>query len=102
MIRHIVLTQFRPDVSEPTIADIYAGLAAIAVRLEGAGGFVGGRNDSPETLDRGYTHGFAIDFEDGAALARYAEDSAHKALGARLVASAVGGVAGLLVVDLDV
>ncbi len=102
MIRHIVLTQFREDVSDAVIAEIYAGLAAVAARLDGAQGFAGGRSDSPEQLQRGYTHGFSIDFDDAAALARYAQDAAHKALGVQLVASAEEGVGGLLVMDLKI
>ena len=66
MIRHIVLTRFRPDVAEKTITDIYAGLAQVAENLPGAGRFVGGRSTSPEQIERGYMHGFTIDFDSWA------------------------------------
>ncbi|MEM9042536.1 MAG: Dabb family protein [Actinomycetota bacterium] len=102
MIRHIVLTRFAPEVTEATIAEIYAGLAAVADRLPGASGFVGGRSDSPEQIERGYRHAFSIDFESWDALTDYADDPEHRALGAQLVANAIDGRDGLLVVDLDV
>lgn len=102
MIRHIVLTRFAPEVTEATIAEIYAGLAAVADRLPGASGFVGGRSDSPEQIERGYRHAFSIDFESWHALRDYADDPEHRALGAQLVANAIDGRDGLLVVDLDV
>jgi hypothetical protein len=47
-------------------------------------------------------HGFVIDFDDWTALQTYANNEDHKALGAQLVANAVGGIDGILVLDLPV
>ena len=47
-------------------------------------------------------HGFTADFTDWAALAAYQDHPAHRKLGARLVANAVGGLDGILVFDLPV
>ena len=94
MIRHIVLTKFRSDVTEETVANIYSGLADVAEMLPGASGFTGGRSQSPEQIERGYMHGFVIDFDDWDALATYTENAEHKALGAQLVE--LGPVAGNL------
>jgi len=102
MIRHIVLTKFRSDVTEETVAQIYSGLAKVAEGLPGAGGFTGGRSESPEQIERGYMHGFVIDFDDWAALDAYQNNETHKALGAQLVENAVGGIDGILVLDLEV
>jgi hypothetical protein len=54
---------------------------------------------SPESLQRGHTHAFTIDFADEAARDAYLVDAGHKALGARLVAAAEGGRDGITVVD---
>lgn len=102
MIRHIVLTKFKADVSEDTIKDIYDGLSALAAKLPGAANFTGGRSESPEQIERGYMHGFVIDFDSWDALQTYADNEEHKALGGQLVANAVGGIDGILVLDLDV
>lgn len=102
MIRHIVLTQFKPSVSEETIADIYVGLKTLTAELSGARDFTGGRSESPEKIERGYTHAFMIDFESWADLKIYADHPTHKALGAQLVQSAVGGTEGLLVLDIEI
>ena len=102
MIRHIVLTKFKPETSEKTIKDIYDGLAAVAEKLPGAANFTGGRSESPEQIERGYMHGFVIDFDSWEALQTYADNQEHKALGGQLVANAVGGLDGILVLDLDV
>lgn len=102
MIRHIVLTKFKPETSEDTIEGIYDGLSALAETLPGAGRFTGGRSESPEQIERGYMHGFVIDFDSWDALQNYADNEEHQALGGQLVANAVGGIDGILVIDLDV
>lgn len=102
MIRHIVLTKFKPETSEQTIAGIYDGLSALTETLPGAGGFTGGRSQSPEQIERGYMHGFVIDFDSWDALKNYAGHKEHQAYGAQLVANAVGGIDGILVLDLNV
>lgn len=101
MIRHIVLTRFGPETPEATIADIHAGLSALTDRLPGARDFVGGPSKSPEGLERGYTHAFTIDFRSWDDLEVYARHPDHLALGARIVATATGGLDGVLVLDLD-
>ena len=102
MIRHIVLTKFKSDTPEETIAEIYAGLAARVDALPGAQNFTGGRSESPEQIERGYMHGFVVDFDDWDALKAYADDPAHQTLGGQLVAHAIGGIDGILVVDFKV
>lgn len=102
MIRHIVLTKFKPQTSEDIIAQIYAGLAAVTEKLRGAQGFTGGRSNSPEQIERGYMHGFVVDFDNWDALQRYADNPEHQALGGQLVEHAVGGIDGVLVLDLEV
>lgn len=102
MIRHIVLTKALPDIAESVISDIYNELAGLVETLDGAQNFTGGRSESPERIERGYTHGFVIDFHSWDDLKHYADHPQHKALGARLVQAASGGLDGLLVVDLEV
>ena len=102
MIRHIVLTKFKPDISEQVISDIYDGLSALCEELPGAQHFTGGRSESPEQIERGYMHGFTIDFDDWDALKAYADNPVHQSLGRQLVENAVGGIDGLLVLDLNV
>ena len=102
MIRHIVLTRFKPEITEEKIAGIYDSLADLTDKLPGALDFRGGRSQSPEQIERGYMHGFTIDFSDWDALRTYAENETHQSLGGQLVANAVGGLDGILVLDLEV
>ena len=102
MIRHIVLIKFAADVSEAKIADLFLELQQIRGKLSGWRTVTAGRSESPEQIERGYMHGFTIDFADWAALATYAADPDHQAFGGQLVAHAIGGIDGILVFDLTV
>jgi hypothetical protein len=99
MIRHIVLIRFRPQLPESDIAAIEAAFRSLQARLDGFLSCCGGPDVNFEGLDRGYRHGFILDFADQAARMRYHEDPEHKELGALLKAAADGGIDGLLVVD---
>lgn len=102
MIRHIVLIRFRPEVSDATIFAIFDEIAAIKAYIPGVIDIRSGKSQSPEQIERGYMHGFTVDFEDWDALQAYQDHPDHKAAGAKLVAGAVGGIDGVLVVDFEV
>ena len=102
MIRHIVLVKFQPTVSEDTISGLFQELTAIREQVSGILDITSGRSESPEKIERGYMHGFVVDFEDWDALERYQTHPDHKALGGKLVANAVGGLDGILVLDIPV
>lgn len=102
MIRHIVLIKFQPTVSEDTISGFFQELRAIREQVSGILGITSGRSESPEKIERGYMHGFVVDFEDWDALERYQTHPDHKALGGKLVANAIGGLDGILVLDIPV
>ena len=102
MIRHIVLVKFQPDLAEERIAELFEELHAIGAKLPGVLAITSGRSESPEKIERGYMHGFVVDFEDWDALENYQTHPDHKALGAKLVANAIGGLDGILVLDIPV
>lgn len=100
MIRHIVLMKARPEVSEAHIAAIFADLHGL--KLPGILAIHSGRSHSPERIERGYLHGFTVDFADWDALAAYQAHPDHRRVGAALVAATQGGLDGILVFDLPV
>lgn len=100
MIRHIVLLKSRPEVTEAHIASIFADLHSLD--LPGILAIHSGRSESPEKIERGYLHGFTVDFADWDALAAYQSHPDHKRVGAALVAAAQGGLDGILVFDLPI
>ncbi|WP_428648320.1 Dabb family protein [Roseibium sp.] len=102
MIRHIVLIKFKPEVSEAEISGMFQELRTIEAQVPGILDITSGRSESPEKIERGYMHGFVVDFESWNALEAYQTHPDHKALGARLVANAIGGLDGILVLDIPV
>lgn len=103
MIRHCVFVRFRPEMGRNERDAILADIVALKHRLGGIHAVHIGPNVSPETgMDKGFTEGFIMDFEDAAARDAYLVDPAHQAAGGKLVAAADGGIAGILVYDLEV
>lgn len=103
MIRHFVLLRFRGDVSAEVKQTLFEALSDLQGHLQGVLGFHAGPNVSVETdLIRGFNDAFWFDFEDAAARDAYLIDERHKAVGAQLVAHTVGGVDGVVVVDMEV
>lgn len=103
MIRHCVFIRFRPTVTAPEKAALFARIAALRPRLPGFLAAHVGRNVSPESgMDKGYAEGFIVDFADAAARNAYLADPEHRKAGAELVAAAIGGAEGILVCDMEI
>lgn len=102
MIRHIVFIKFKPEISDAEIAAIFDELYAIKDKLPGVLSITSGKSESPEQMERGYMHGFVVDFVDWDALQAYQDHPDHKILGGKLVANAVAGIDDILVFDLPV
>ena len=102
MIRHIVLLRFRSEVTGDQTDDLFAELHQIRGKVPGLLEITSGRSESPEQMERGYMHGFVVDFADWTALQAYQDHPEHQALGAKLTAASVGGKEGILCFDLPV
>ncbi|RCK21956.1 Dabb family protein [Thalassospira lucentensis] len=100
MIRHIVLIKFKSGIDQNVIDSLFDALADLGREIAGMRGFDGGVSVSPENLEKGFRHGFCIDFDDEAARDAYLEHPTHQALGAELVKAAEGEISGLMVFDL--
>ena len=99
MIRHVVLFQRKAGVNDTEIAEVLAGIEALADIVPGILSTSSGSDCSPEGMQRGMTHGFTVDFTDEVARDAYLVHPSHQAAGARLVASTENGIDGLLVFD---
>lgn len=101
MIRHCVFLKLRPDANVAMLDRIMLDLNAVVRRLEGCSGFRAGPNRDYEGKTPDYPYGFTLDAENAEALARYAVDAEHQALGAELVTLCDGGANGITVFDID-
>ncbi len=99
MIRHTVLCRFRKDAD---IAAISAALKGLQKSISGITAITFGADKSIEGLQKGFTHGFTVDFTDVAARDAYLPHPEHQKVGALIVASLDGGLEGLAVVDWQV
>lgn len=103
MIRHCVFIRYRAETSAGQKAEIYREISALKGRLPGLLAVHAGDNVSPETgMDKGYSEGFIVDFDGPAARDAYLADPEHRATGAKIVAAAEGGIAGIFVYDLAI
>lgn len=82
-LRHVVLLRFKPEASAAEITAIEQAFAALAGRIAEVQSLEWGTNNSPEGLDRGYTHCFTLGFEDAAARDAYLVHPVHQAFSAQ-------------------
>lgn len=86
MIRHMVFLKLKN--SDPAAVDaLFATLRGLPAKLDGLEAVSGGPYASPEGINRGFTHGFSMDFRDAASRDAYLPHPEHMA-----IAEAVGPV----------
>ncbi|WP_147125334.1 Dabb family protein [Shimia ponticola] len=102
MILHCVFVNFRPDGDPDEQQAVLRGLGDLQPNIDGFEAYHFGPNLDFERKTKDHRDGFICTFRDRAALQAYSDNTAHKALGARLVAQCVGGADGILVYDLEV
>jgi len=102
MIRHIVLIKFKPELDHAAIDQALASVVALKGKIDGIISVTTGANTSPEGLEKGFRHGFVVDFSDAAARDAYLPHPEHVKVGTALVEAAEGGVEGILVFDYEI
>ncbi|MBO9097523.1 MULTISPECIES: Dabb family protein [Rhizobium] len=102
MILHCVFLRFKAAVTAPEKQSIFEAIVALKQVIPGILDVKYGPNVSPEGLHGGFVDGFAVTFESGAARDAYLVHPEHVAVGERIVSSTDGGLAGLLVFDLNI
>ncbi|WP_174801893.1 Dabb family protein [Martelella limonii] len=102
MIMHCVFIRFPQETGSDEKQALYDEISALKRVIPGIVDVKAGANVSPEGLDSGYADGFVVTFEDAAARDAYLEHPDHQAVGAKIVAAAVGGISGILVFDMKI
>lgn len=80
MIRHILLIKFNNTVDAGKVEAVRTLFESMADKIEGVDSVEWGVNDSPEGLDKGFTHSVLMTFADEAARQRYLPHPEHEAL----------------------
>ncbi len=101
MIRHIVLLRFKEEYEDAAISALFEEISALQPHVPGMLAVAHGRSLELEQLEKGFRHGFVVEFSDRAALDAYQSHPDHRRTGERLVAAADGGLDGILVFDLE-
>ena len=101
MIHHLVLLRFRRDVPPTAIADVFGALDGLRHTIPGLLTFAGGPYSSPEGMQRGYTHGFAMTFRDAKARDVYLPHPEHEKVKERILPLLEGGLDGVVAFDFE-
>ena len=96
MIRHVVLCRFRKDAD---VAAIFAAIEGLKQKIPGILAVTCGTDCSPEGLQKGFTHGFTVDFVNAAARDAYLPHPEHQRVVEMLLPLLEGGMDGVLTFD---
>ncbi|MGM4980171.1 MULTISPECIES: Dabb family protein [unclassified Rhizobium] len=101
MILHCVFLRLKSAMTQDEKKALFESVAALQQVIPGIVDVKYGPNVSPEGLHGGFVDGFAVTFESAEARDAYLVHPQHVAVGERIVSSTDGGLAGLLVFDLN-
>jgi hypothetical protein len=81
VLRHVVLFKFKPGTSATDIKKVEDAFSALPNKIPQIVGYEWGTNNSPEGLDKGFTHCFFLSFNSEDDRAIYLPHPDHKAFG---------------------
>lgn len=101
MIHHLVVLKLKKNVKPADVAAAFAGLAGLQKKVPGLLSFSGGPYSSPEGLNQGYTHGFAMTFRDRAARDGYLPHPEHEKVKAQILPLLEDGLKSVVAFDFE-
>jgi hypothetical protein len=81
LLRHVVLFKFKEGTSEKDIAKVQDAFTALPSKIAEIADYEWGLNNSPEGLEKGFTHCFFLTFKSEEDRAVYLPHPDHKAFG---------------------
>lgn len=78
-LRHVVMFKFKEDADPAGIKKVEDAFAALPSKISAISDFEWGINNSPENLNKGFTHCFFISFDSDEAREKYLPHPDHKA-----------------------
>jgi hypothetical protein len=83
-VRHVVVFKYKPSATPEQIQQVTQAFRELKKKIPGMTAFEDGVNNSPEKLNKGFTHVYVMTFESAAARDAYLPHPEHKAFGALL------------------
>jgi len=83
-VKHIVIFKYKPSATPEQINEVTTAFRALKDKIPGIVSFEHGINNSPEGLNKGFTHVYLLTFENVAARDAYLPHPEHKNFGALL------------------
>ena len=80
-LRHVVLLKFKESATPSDIKKVETAFGKLASQIKEIKDFEWGLNNSPEGLNKGFTHCFFVTFDNEEARDIYLPHPAHKAFG---------------------
>lgn len=80
-LRHVVLFKFKDSTSTANIEKVEAAFSALPAKIPQIRDYEWGTNNSPEGLEKGFTHCFFLTFDSEEDRAIYLPHPDHKAFG---------------------
>lgn len=102
MLRHIVLLQISDEIPASEIDGLLRELSEVALETPGIRAFAGGPKTPGSGMSQGFTHALTIDFSDALARDSYLSGLDKDGIGRRISEMTVGGLGGVLVINIDV
>jgi len=84
LLRHVVLFKFKEGTTSENIEKVEDAFSALPSKISEIQGYEWGLNNSPEGLEKGFTHCFFLTFKSEEDRAIYLPHPDHKAFGAVL------------------
>ena len=83
-VRHIVVFKYNDDAAKADIQKVTDSFRALQDKIPGIVSFEHGVNNSPEGLNKGFTHVYLLTFENAEARDNYLPHPEHKKFGSLL------------------
>ncbi len=100
MIKHIVLLKIKAGTSQETIDRIQRELAGLKDKIPGILSFDWGSYSSDEGLNKGFTHGFVMDFDNPTSRDNYLPHPEHEKV-KTLVLENINGLEDVIAFDFE-
>lgn len=80
-VKHVVVFKYKPSATPEQIEQVTTAFKALKDKIPGVVSFEYGTNNSPEKLNKGFTHVYLLTFTDAAARDAYLPHAEHKKFG---------------------